>query len=215
MLPKKFPWKDLPEIKMVYLYGASGHGKVILDILLGMGEEIGGFFDDDPQKVSIMGYPSMPYPGRFVKDEDKIILSIGNNSIRRKLSGSLKVNFAKAIHTQSILSKSITIGTGTVIMGGALINSDSQIGSHVIINSMASVDHDCKIEDFVHIAPGSVLCGGVQIGEGTLVGAGTVIIPNIQVGKNVTIGAGSVVINHVPDGVTIMGNPAKIKSKKE
>jgi acetyltransferase EpsM len=197
---------------MVYLFGASGHGSVILDILKGRGEEIGGFFDDQPRK-DIGGYFPEIFPGSFQVDHDQLILSIGDNSIRRMLAQKLEVNFAQAIHSQSILSPSVKIGPGTVVMGGALINAGTIIGSHTIINSMASVDHDCIIGDYVHIAPGCVLCGGVEVGEGTLIGARSVILPNIKIGRNVIIGAGSVVIQHVPDGVTLMGNPAKIKFK--
>ena len=42
------------------------------------------------------------------------------------------------------------------------------VGGNVIINTGATVDHDCRIEDAVHIAPGCHLCGGVSVGAGQL-----------------------------------------------
>ena len=36
------------------------------------------------------------------------------------------------------------------------------------------------------------------------------MIPNITIGKWCTIGAGAVVINDIPDGATVVGNPARI-----
>lgn len=40
--------------------------------------------------------------------------------------------------------------------------------------------------------------------------AGATIIPNLTIGRNVIVGAGSTVIRDVPDGVTVVGSPAKI-----
>jgi len=194
---------------MVYLYGASGHGKVILEIFQAGNIEVGGFIDDNPS-AKIRHFPTYSFPGPINLNEDEILISIGDNSIRRKIAQGFRGRFISAIHPKSIISSTVKIGQGTAIMGGAVINADSQIGRHVIINSQATVDHDCIIDDFVHIAPGVVLCGAVHIGEETLVGAGSVILPGIRVGKQVIIGAGTVVIKDVPDRVTLVGNPGKI-----
>ena len=58
------------------------------------------------------------------------------------------------IHPQSVISRRVTIGKGTVIMAGVIINSDTNIGEGCIINTGASVDHDCNIGDFVHVSVG-------------------------------------------------------------
>ena len=41
----------------MYLYGASGHAKVIIDILEASGEKIDGLVDDNPEVVQLQGYP--------------------------------------------------------------------------------------------------------------------------------------------------------------
>ncbi|MEG0496311.1 MAG: hypothetical protein RR564_08630, partial [Eubacterium sp.] len=41
----------------VIIIGASGHGKVIADIIIKSGDQIMGFLDNDVQKENIMGFP--------------------------------------------------------------------------------------------------------------------------------------------------------------
>ena len=41
----------------MYLYGASGHGKVVADILRSKGIVVDGFIDDNADLVSVYGIP--------------------------------------------------------------------------------------------------------------------------------------------------------------
>ena len=190
----------------MYLYGASGHAKVIIDILLARNLSIKGLVDDNEEINSLLGYPV--YHHRI--DLSPIIVSIGNNSIRKKVSEKLVCEFGTAIHPSAIISSTVCIDKGTVVMPGVIINSDSSIGKHCIINTGASVDHECIIEDYVHISPHATLCGNVHVGEGTWVGAGAVIIQGVKIGKWSQIGAGSVVTKDIPDNVLAYGNNCKI-----
>ena len=193
----------------MYLYGASGHAKVIIDILRDMGIPVLGAFDKNPAIKEIGGIPVL---GAEIEQEieQPVLISIGDNSIRRRVAENLKHDFGKAIHSTAIISPSASIGVGTVVMQGAIIQADAQIGMHAIINTGASIDHDCQIGDYAHISPAAVLSGNVQVGEGTHIGAGAVVIPNLKIGKWCKIGAGAVVIRDIPDGVTAVGNPARI-----
>ncbi|EGF56366.1 acetyltransferase [Bacteroides fluxus] len=186
----------------MFLYGASGHAKVIIDILRANHERVEGLFDDDENLHTLLGYPVQ----RAMKVRGPLIISIGNNSIRKRIAESLDVEFGKAIHPSAIVSEEASIEEGSAIMQGAIVQSDVYIGRHCIINTGASVDHECIIENYVHISPHCTLCGNVQVGEGAWVGAGTTIIPGVKIGKWSVIGAGSVVTKDVPDGVLAVGN---------
>ena len=190
----------------MFLYGASGHAKVIIDILRANNETIDGLFDDNDAIQYLLNYPVI----HSSAVQGPLIISIGNNKIRCKIAGSLFVEFGKAIHPLSIISETVNIGVGSVIMQGAIIQSCANIGEHCIINTGASVDHECIIDNYVHISPHCTLCGNVQIGEGTWVGAGTTIIPGVKIGKWSIIGAGSVVTKNIPDNVLAAGNRCKI-----
>jgi len=194
---------------MMYLYGASGHGKVIADIVIAQGDSIGGFIDADTSK-QVWQYPTYATLPDHVTEADAIIISIGNNRIRQRLANELAAyRFASAIHPSAVISHHSSIGVGTVIMANVTINADVTVGTHCILNTNCSIDHDCVLENFVHVSPNATLCGNVYVGEGTHVGAGAVIIQGKRIGKNVTIGAGAVVIRDVPDNAVVVGNPAK------
>ncbi len=194
----------------MYLYGASGHAKVIIDILQEAGVPVMGLFDDNPDLKDLCGIKVLGKLGPEQHLEEPLIISIGNNSIRARISQQLKVNYGKAISTTAILSSSAEVGEGSVVMQGAILQAEAQIGKHVIINTGAKIDHECVVDDFAHVSPGAVLCGNVSVGEGTWIGAGAVVIPGIKIGKWCKIGAGTVVIRDVPDMAVVVGNPGKI-----
>lgn len=190
----------------MYLYGASGHAKVVIDIIKSMGAPIDGIFDDNDAVKTLCEIEV----NHKWSDQSPVIISIGNNRIRKLISERLSCEFDKAVHSSAVISPTASIGDGTVVMAGAIINAEVNIGKHCIINTGASIDHECAISDFVHIAPHSTLCGNVQVGEGSWVGAGTTVIPGIKIGKWCTIGAGAVVIRDVPDNSVVAGVPAKV-----
>ncbi|GHT36668.1 acetyltransferase [Bacteroidia bacterium] len=190
----------------MYLYGASGHAKVILEILESNNIPLEALFDDNDSIKALFDYPVLP--AEEVKGP--LIISIGSNRIRQKIAASLNLEFETAIHPSAIISDRAKIGEGTVIMQGTIIQTCAEIGKHCIINTGASVDHECVIEDFVHLSPHTTLCGNVKVGEGSWIGAGTVIIPRVEIGKWCVIGAGSVVTKNIPDGVLAAGNRCKI-----
>ena len=190
------------------IYGASGHGSVILDILVNNDIEVEGFIDDIPLKE----YKSLPvYSREDIQSNDELIIGIGDNGIRKKLVRSLEgLRFINATHPRSVVSANVKIGVGCAIMAGAVINTSTVLGNHVIVNTRSSIDHDCVVGDFVHVSPGSTVCGGVTIGEGSQVGAGATILPNLTIGRNVVIGAGALVTKDIPDNSRAIGIPARL-----
>ena len=194
----------------VYLYGAGGHAKVIIDILKENSIAVTEIIDDDKELTSLLKIPVIS----ICKTDKPVIISIGNNASRKKIAARLKnACYIQSISKKAVVSDTSTIKDGTVVMQGAIIQSSAKIEKHVIVNTGATIDHDCIIEDYAHIAPGVHLCGRVQVGEGTLIGVGSVVIPNVKIGKWSIIGAGSVVVNDIPNNVLAMGNPCRVIKK--
>lgn len=196
----------------MYLFGASGHAKVVVDILKKQGVQVKGFFDDDPAKQELNGIPVVGVTEDNQADHNPCIIAIGDNRIRAKVVGELNAaEYATALHPSATIAEPESISEGTVVMAGAVINPATRVGRHCIINTSASVDHDCVLGDFVHIAPNATLCGGIIVGEGTLIGSGATVIPNIKIGRWAVVAAGAVVIGDVPDFAVVAGNPARVK----
>lgn len=192
----------------MYLYGASGHAKVVMDILRANNITIEGVVDDNPNLTELCGVPVLHNANRL----SPLIISIGNCGIRKMIAEKLNCKFGMAIHPSAIISESASIGEGSVVMAGAVINAEAKIGKHCIVNTKASVDHECVIGDFCHIAPGCIISGDVHIGEETWVGVGTTIIQGVHVGKNCFIGAGSVIVRNIPDNSKAYGVPCRVIS---
>lgn len=199
--------------KNIVIYGASGHGKVISDIIIENKEfNLLGFCDDNKNLIGTEINNILVQSPHHIEISTEIIIGIGDNQIRKGIFTNLTkkdFTFASAIHSSCIKSQSIKIGSGTVVMAGSVINSSCKIGNNCIVNSSASIDHDCIIKDHSHIAPNATLCGGCLIGEGTFIGASSTIIQGIEIGNNVIVGAGAVVTKNIPDNTTVVGIPAK------
>jgi sugar O-acyltransferase (sialic acid O-acetyltransferase NeuD family) len=193
------------------LYGASGHAKVIIEILEQQGLSVTALIDINPNVKTLLGYPVYPSLNDAAIDaNDEVIIAIGNNIVREKLAAEISRNFGTAIHPSATLSSRCQVGAGTVVMAGAAVNSSANIGTHVILNTNCVIDHDCVIGNYAHVSPNAALAGNVTVGQGTHIGIGACVIQGIKIGNWVTIGAGAVVINDVPDHAVVVGNPAKI-----
>lgn len=192
------------------IYGASGHGKVIIDLIHSRMLEVHHIIDDNRAITGLYNF-------EVVHDltpeilRKKTIIAVGDNLTRKKIANTFQGAFYRGIsHATAVVDETVELGEGTVVMANAALNADSIIGNHCILNTACIVEHDCVLEDFVHISPGAVLAGGVKVGEGTHIGIGALVIPGVKIGKWCTIGAGAVIIDDVQDHATVVGNPGRI-----
>ena len=191
----------------LYLYGASGHAKVIIDLARALGLNVAALIDDNPEVNQLRDIPVL----HSAEGLNPIMISIGSNKIRKEIAEKLCGHaFSKAlIHPSAIVSPSAKIGEGTVVMAGAIIQADAVIGKHCIVNTGASIDHECVIGDYCHISPHATLCGQVHVGEGSWIGAGATVIPCKTIGSWTTVGAGATVITDTEKNTVCVGTPAK------
>lgn len=198
-------------MKKLAIIGASGHGKVIADIAVKNGYKEIVFLDDNPNAQECAGFRVVGPSEDVDKYSDyDVIVAIGNASIRKKMHKQVgEYRLTTLIHPQSVISRRVTIGKGTVVMAGAIINSDTNIGEGCIINTGASVDHDCNIGDFVHVSVGAHVAGTVTIGDGTWIGAGTTVSNNIVICSECMIGCGAVVVSNISESGTYVGSPVR------
>jgi len=196
----------------VYIFGFSGHGKVVADIAISCGYEIMGYIDDNNSDAKTFQLFLNEYGTKI-----KVAIGIGDNFSRRKVFNRLKaegIEIVSLVHNKAIIGSNVQIGEGVVVMPGVIINANSKISDGAIINSGAIVEHDNKIGAFSHISPNVALAGNVHVEELSWIGIGTSVIQGITIGKEVVVGAGSVVINNIENGLILAGVPAKqIESK--
>lgn len=194
----------------IAIYGASGHGKVIAELISLLDNKDKLVFIDDRPINEFFGRPA-GRPKDILAENLRVIIGIGDNRTRKRISNELfNSNFVTLVHPQAYVSTSAKVNKGTVVMAGACVNTDVIIGAHVIVNTSASIDHDCVIDDYVHISPNVGLAGGVKVGEGSHIGIGANVIQGVNVGKWAVVGAGAVVIEDIPDFAVAVGVPAKV-----
>ena len=203
--------------------GAGGHAKVVVEIVkLAKEYDVVGLLDANPAKlgtellgVQVLGDDSL-LPKLFEEGTRNAFMalgSLGNSDLRSKVFEKLRslgFNVIAAIHPSAIVSGDAKVGVGLTLMAGSIINPGTTIGDNVIINTGVVVDHDCIIGNHVHLATAARLSGGVTVGNGSHIGAGATIRQGIAIGTNAIVGAGAVVVKNVPNGVTVVGVPAKI-----
>ena len=208
---------SLPEpatgCRPVVFLGAGGHAQVCLDVFTSFGRDVIGYVAPAPCDLGL------PHLGTDDTSTDVLhsgvdaFVAVGDNRrrigiIRRLLEMGISV--ASCASSSSVVSTSVRLGRGTVVMPGAVVNAGTSLGDGVVVNTSASIDHDGRVGDGAHIGPGSHLAGRVNVGEGAFLGIGTLVIPDRTIGPWVTTGAGTVVVADLLDAGTYSGVPARL-----
>ena len=87
----------------------------------------------------------------------------------------------------------IVVGEDTNIQDGAVLHEETTVGAGCTIGHNAIV-HGCTV------------------GDNTLIGMGAIVLNGAKIGSNCIVGAGALVTGKMdaPDGVMILGSPAKV-----
>lgn len=203
-------YKTMRGMKMnkitVFMIGAGGHAKVLLDCL------------KLNEQVTVLGMLDLHHEDEIKKyspSEIKLINGVGSIGVtdkRKNIFAKFKAagfHFLNVMHPTAYVGQDVVLGEGVQVITRSTIQPGCRIGNNVIINTHAAIDHDCKIGDHVHLAPGVICSGGVTIGSGTHVGSGAIILQGIQIGDNCLIAAGAVVTRDVDSASRVAGVPAK------
>ena len=91
----------------------------------------------------------------------------------------------------------ITVGANSNVQDGSVLHTDH--GQPLVIGADVTIGHQ-------------VMLHGCTIGDGSLVGIQSVVLNGARIGQNCIVGAGSLVTSgkEFPDGVLIVGSPAKV-----
>jgi len=195
-------------MKELYIYGASGHGKVIFDVASSLDYKILGFIDDT-KGGKFLGQ-KIYKPAELPKSAN-IFLAIGDNKHRKELSQKLgnSFSFPSLIHPSATISSSATIKTGTCIMPNVVVNSCAKIGEFCILNTACVIEHDCVIGNFTHIGGNSYLAGNVKVGNECFLGFNSGVRQGLKIADGVTLGAGAVTVKDLNEKKVYIGVPAK------
>ena len=124
---------------------------------------------------------------------------IGLKALARFVANIARAITGVDIHPEALIGKRLFIdhGTGLVIGQTAIVGDDVTLYHGV---TLGGVGQGAKTNGRRH----------PYIMDGVMVGASAQILGGITVGKGAKVGSSSVVLRDVPDGATVVGNPARI-----
>jgi len=207
------------------IIGGGEHAQVVADAVRSQPArwELVGF--TDPSSAAGGGVLGLDHLGddaslrdrlRTTNEDDRpaLVLGFGTTAdARRRAVASFgeEVRWATVVHAAAWVSPSAIVGPGAVILAGAVVNAGARIGAHAIVNSGVVVEHGVVIGSGAHLAPGTVVGGGTAIGDDTVIGLAAAVRDHLTIGRAAVVGMGAVVVADVPDGATVLGNPARVQ----
>jgi sugar O-acyltransferase (sialic acid O-acetyltransferase NeuD family) len=209
-------------VRRVVVIGAGGHARPIIEALRTSadGLEPIACTDRDPLRwgKTVDGVPIVgddeALPDLLAEGVAAACLGVGghgDNRPRARLhayAAGLGFELPTVVHGCAHVSRTASLGHGSVVLAGAVVGAGAMLGENVIVNSAATVEHDCLIGDHAHLASGCTLGGAVQIGAEAHVGLGAAVLQGRHVGAGAIVGAGAVVVRDVGVGETVVGCPA-------
>jgi sugar O-acyltransferase (sialic acid O-acetyltransferase NeuD family) len=207
---------------VIGVYGAGGCARGLMPILRQQRDaqlEKLVFIDDAPDTPTHVNGHDVVSWNDFLDlnaSSKSVCLGIANSYIRAKLASQCDaagIQLRSLCADNVIIMDSVVIGEGACLSPFVTLASNIRIGRGFHANLYSYVEHDCTIGDFVTFAPGAKCNGNVQIGDFAYIGSNAVIKQGLVgkpliIGAGATVGMGAVVTKDVPEGATVIGNPA-------
>lgn len=145
-----------------------------------------------------------------VEGDDKMVLEF--NGIKPQIDKTCYLSESVDIIGDVVIKKNVNIWFGTRIradINKVIIGENSNIQENSVVH--VDINSSTIIGKNVTIGHGAII-HGCKIENNVLVGMGSILLNDAKIGKNTIIGAGALVTQgkEFPEGVLILGNPAKV-----
>lgn len=151
----------------------------------------------------------------FQPGADELYLLGPTTPTRANLAAEIERRFVLRYHTlvhpTAYVSPLARLGQGVFVGANSVIGPGVRLDDHVFVNRGVTIGHDTHIGSFSRIQPGANLGGLSQIGRGVTIAIGATLLERLVIGNGAFVGAGAVATADVPEGVLVLGIPAKFK----
>lgn len=193
----------------LYLVGAGGVGREVLEIARATNAPVAGFLDERAAGTVVCGIPVRApvdvHCGRY-------LVAIGDAGARLRLAVDLDANGLSTVtmvHPSAVVASDVGLGGGTMVGPLVTLSCAVDAGDHCQVHYNVTIGHDTCLDDGVTVLPGANVAGKVTIGRGATIGSGAVVLQGLTVGAAAMVGAGAVVTRDVSPGDVVVGSPAR------
>ncbi|WP_214409865.1 acetyltransferase [Sphaerisporangium fuscum] len=205
------------------IVGAGGFARETVQLVHDLNErapawDLLGYLDDDPAKHGTLvdGAPVLGGIDEARRRPDaRLVVCIGSPrdyAARARVVRRLDLpaeRYATLVHPTASVSRSSTLGPGTVIMAQTVLTAAVRVGAHVSVMPHVTLTHDDVVGDFATLAAGVRLAGAVHVGPGAYIGSGALVRETLTIGASALVGMGSVVTRDIPPREIWAGVPAR------
>jgi sugar O-acyltransferase (sialic acid O-acetyltransferase NeuD family) len=206
----------LSAARPLLVIGAGGFGRTVAGLVRahaqhGRAFAFAGFLDSrrelDGRPYAVLGDPLT----HIARPDELFLCALGEPAQRRRYAAPLLAQGAEFafLDAGADLGERVDCGAGVILELRAYIGPDCRLAEFVTILSGAIIGHDVAIGAYAQIGALAFVGGGARIGAGAVVHTHATVLPGVRVGAGAVVGAGSVVMGDVPDGATVIGNPAR------
>ncbi len=199
------------------LYGAGAMGREFRQLAVKSGGWSGFvFIDDHAEAEELTGSPVcrfQQFRARYTPEDTRFVVAIGEPRFRAEAFQRMTragYRGAVLVHGSACVSPDAELGEGTVVCHDVHIGSLAKIGRNCYLSRGASIGHDAVVGDHTRLGVNAFVGGHSVIGENCFIGAGALLRDRIRIGAMSVAALGAAVFEDVPDGVTVIGNPARI-----
>ena len=220
-------------MKKVVIIGGKGTAVVVAEQMQDAIErynyevEILGFaFDDVPEDGKINGWPVLcgtreAYP-KYKDDPDVyFIFAIYRSDLMKERTELLESygipleRFYTFIHPTALVTRSVKLGHGCIVLANVVINSNAVLGHHCYLMTGTIFGHDTTMGNYNFVAAHNCIGSSMHIGNLNFFGVNSNFRTYVKIGDNNIIGMGSNILHDIGNGCTVVGNPAKVIKIKE
>lgn len=183
-------------MEKLLLVGAGGFGRVVLEHA---SMQYDCAFLDDGDKKYVDGIPVIGSTAdieKFFPEYRLLLVTIGNNTLRRKLYNRAKAagyTFPNVILPSAYVSSHAHIGSGCVILNNVVIQNNAKCGDGCILNPGVELHHDSSIGSYCLIYTNSVVRSLTHVGDQVWIGSNVTVSTSATVPDDAKIEDGSVI----------------------
>ena len=108
-----------------------------------------------------------------------------------------------------VVSAGAVIEPGCILYAHGFVGTEAHLGRGVFALAGCVINHNCDVGTRAVLTSGVILAGSVRVGERAYIGQSATVRQFISIGRGAFVGMGAVVTRDIPDGIMVVGNPAR------